>query len=194
MNDQEQTLEDQPDIVLRHPSLPRLKDRFPDTGLKWSEFRDQTTIAVPLEHLHEVMDFLRNDPENDYDFLADVTAVDYLDYPAATLGRFAIVYILKSYTHDFQLTVKTYIDPSIDTSGNEADPALEIDSVTDLWAGAEWPEREVFDMFGIRFRNHPDLRRILTFDDFPAHPLRKDYPLHGRNERENFATIEREDA
>ena len=75
---------------------------------------------------------------------------------------------------------------------HEPDPALEIDSVTDLWPGAEWPEREVFDMFGIRFRNHPDLRRILTWEEFPAHPLRKDYPLRGRGERETYKVVDRE--
>ena len=69
-----------------------------------------------------------------------------------------------------------------------------MDSVCDLWAGAEWPEREVYDMFGIRFRNHPDLRRILTWEDFPAHPLRKDYPLRGRGEREMYTVMERGEA
>jgi hypothetical protein len=69
-----------------------------------------------------------------------------------------------------------------------------VDSVTDLWPGAEWTEREVFDMFGIRFRNHPDLRRILTWESYPAHPLRKDYPLRGRGERENYRVVSRTDA
>ena len=88
--------------------------------------------------------------------------------------------------------MKTYLDPSIDTSGIEPDPALELDSVTDIWPGAEWREREVYDMFGIRFTGHPDLRRILTWEDFPAHPLRKDYPLRGRGEREMYKVMERD--
>ena len=90
------------------------------------------------------------------------------------------------------LTVKTFMDPTVDTSGIDFDPALEVDSVTDIWPGAEWREREVYDMFGIRFRNHPDLRRILTWRDFPGHPLRKDYPLRGRGEREHYKTLDRE--
>ena len=86
------------------------------------------------------------------------------------------------------------LDPSIDTSGIEEDTQLVLASVTDIWPGAEWREREVFDMFGIRFTNHPDLRRILTWEQFPAHPLRKDYPLTGRGERETYHVVHREDA
>ena len=121
-----------------------------------------------------------------------MTGADYLDYPAEMPGRFAVVYLLASYQHGRRLALKTFLDPSIDTGGIEPAPALEVDSVCDIWPGAEWPEREVFDMFGIRFRNHPDLRRILTWKDFPAHPLRKDYPLRGRGERERYVVIERE--
>jgi NADH-quinone oxidoreductase subunit C len=80
----------------------------------------------------------------------------------------------------------------MDTLGADIDPALTIDSVCDIWIGAEWLEREVFDMFGITFRNHPDLRRILLWKDYPAFPLRKDYPLTGRGEREKYATLDRD--
>jgi NADH-quinone oxidoreductase subunit C len=90
--------------------------------------------------------------------------------------------------------VKVFLDPSIPTDGIAEDPSLWLDSVTDLWPGAEWLEREVFDMFGIRFRNHPDLRRILTWEAYPAHPLRKDYPLRGRGEREAYKVVDRTDA
>jgi len=102
------------------------------------------------------------------------------------------VYLMASYAHERRLSLKVFLDPSIDTSGIEPDPALELDSVTDIWPVAEWPEREVYDMFGIRFRNHPDLRRILMWRDFPAHPLRKDYPLRGRGERETYRVVERD--
>jgi NADH-quinone oxidoreductase subunit C len=71
---------------------------------------------------------------------------------------------------------------------------LHLPSVTDLWPGAEWPEREVFDMLGVRFDGHPDLRRILLWESYPAHPLRKDYPLRGRGERDNFRVIGRDSA
>ena len=110
------------------------------------------------------------------------------------IGRFAVVWILASTESPTRINVKTFINPSIDTSGIEEDPTLIVDSSTDIWPGAEWREREVFDMFGIRFKNHPDLRRILLWKDYPAHPLRKDYPLQGRNERTNLASIDREDA
>jgi NADH-quinone oxidoreductase subunit C len=138
------------------------------------------------------MRFLRDDPACDCDFLSDVTAVDYLGYPAQSLGRFAVVYVLLSTRRELRLVVKSYLDPSVDTSGTEPDPALVLDSVTDIWPGAEWREREVYDMFGIRFRGHPDLRRILTWEGFPAHPLRKDYPLRGRGEREQYRIMPRD--
>jgi NADH-quinone oxidoreductase subunit C len=177
---------------LDHPTLAFVKAAFPDSSYKATEFRAQTTLIVPPRDLHKVMRFLRDDPQCDYNFLSDVTAVDYLGYPAKTLGRFAIVYLLVSYSHNRRLSVKTFLDPSIDTSGIELDPALEVESITDIWPGAEWREREVYDMFGIRFRNHPDLRRILTWRDYPAHPLRKDYPLRGRGEREMYKVMERD--
>lgn len=180
--------------VFDHPTLALLKGHFPDSGLKVTAFRGDTTVVVPADELHAVMQFLRDDAESRYDFLSDVTGVDYLDYPAEMPGRFAVVYLLSSYEFTRRLTVKVFLDPSVDTSGTAVDDALEIDSVTDLWAGAEWPEREVFDMFGIRFRNHPDLRRILTWKDYPGHPLRKDYPLRGRLEREHYRVVGRDDA
>lgn len=179
---------------LDHPTLAHLKERFASRGIKAAEFRGQTTIVVPPALLHEVMKFLRDDERCRYDFLSDVTAVDYLGYPAATPGRFAVVYVLSSTADNRRLVVKTFLDPSLDTSGNTEDPALVVDSVTDLWPGAEWPEREVYDMFGIRFANHPDLRRILLWRDYPAFPLRKDYPLRGRGERERYRVVQRDDA
>jgi len=181
-------------VTLDHPTLPRVKEAFPDVRFMAAEFRGQTTLVVPPDRLHEVMRFLRDDESCDYNFFSHVTAVDYLDYPVEQPGRFGVVYLLLSHAHNRRLTVKTYLSPTIDTSGIDVDPALELDSVCDLWAGAEWPEREVYDMFGIRFRNHPDLRRILTWEDFPAHPLRKDYPLRGRGEREMYDVMRREDA
>ncbi len=179
---------------LDHPTLPLIKAAFPDVKFKATEFRGQATLIVPPQNLHAVMHHLRDDPACDYAMLSDVVGVDYLNYPTETLGRFAVVYLLISLTHERRLTVKVFLDPSIDTSGIEPDPALEVDSVTDIWAGGEWPEREVYDMFGIRFRNHPDLRRILMWKDYPAHPLRKDYPLRGRGERTTYRVVKRGDA
>ena len=178
---------------LDHPTLPLLKAAFPDVKMSAAEFRGDTTVIVPAEHAHAVLQYLHDEPDCDYDFLSDVFGIDYLDYPVPQPGRFAITYLLVSYTHNRRLTVKVYLDPSLDTSGIDEDPALVVDSVCDIWPGAEWREREAFDLFGVRFRNHPDLRRILTWENYPAHPLRKDYPLRGRGEREKFKVYERDE-
>jgi NADH-quinone oxidoreductase subunit C len=180
--------------TINHPTLPLVKEAFPAASFLASEFRGDTTLVVPAAIAHEVLRFLRDDPRCNYDFLSDVTCVDYLGYPVEQPGRFAVVYLLVSLEHERRLTVKVHLDPSLETGGIEPDPALELDSVTDIWPGAEWREREVYDMFGIRFRNHPDLRRILMWRDYPAHPLRKDYPLRGRGERETYRVVERGDS
>lgn len=180
--------------TIDHPVPALVKKRFPDKKLRATEYNGLTTLIVEPADLHEVLLFLRDDEACNFDFLSDVTCVDYLDYPARTLGRFAVVYNLCSYPRTDRMIVKTFLDPSIPTDGIDEDPALYLDSVCDIWPGAEWPEREVFDMIGVRFRNHPDLRRILTWKDYPAHPLRKDYPLRGLGERENYEVIDRTDA
>lgn len=176
---------------INHAALARVKEAFGDRRLRVTRFRDQMTLIVEPGDLHRIMRFLRDDPACAYNFLSDVTAVDYLRYPQSMPGRFAVIYNLLSHARDDRLIVKTFLNPSIPTDGIEPDPALEVDSVTDIWPGAEWTEREVFDMYGIRFRNHPDLRRILTWEDYPAHPLRKDYPLRGRGERESYRVVDR---
>jgi NADH-quinone oxidoreductase subunit C len=181
-------------VKLDHPTLPILKAAFSEAALQVQEFRGQTTVVVPRERLKDVCRTLRDDPQCAYDFLCDITAVDYLNYPAPQPGRFAVVWMLASYRHETRLRLKAYLNPSVDTSGAEYDPELQVDTVTDLWPGAEWMEREVFDMFGIRFKGHPDLRRILMWKDFPAHPLRKDYPLRGRGEREYYQQLSRDSA
>ena len=180
--------------TLDHPVLPLVKERFPDRTLRATEFRGQTTLILEPADAHEVLAFLRDDERCRFDFLSDVVGIDYLGYPAETIGRFAVLYNLCSYPRTDRLCVKTYLNPSIPTEGIEEDPALWVDSVCDLWPGAEWYEREVFDMFGIRFRNHPDMRRILMWEQYPAHPLRKDYPLRGRGERDHFKVVSRTDA
>lgn len=171
-----------------------VKERFAGKRFRATEFRGQSTLIVEPADLHAVMEFLKNDPRAAYNFLSDVAGIDYLNYPAKTLGRFAVVYVLLSHARDDRFYVKVFLNPSRPTTGIEEDPALWLDSVTDLWPGAEWPEREVFDMLGIRFRNHPDLRRILMWEAYPAHPLRKDYPVVGRNEREEYRIVDRSDA
>ncbi|MAE65010.1 MAG: NADH-quinone oxidoreductase subunit C [Phycisphaeraceae bacterium] len=182
---------------LDHPTLAEVKSRFGDRRLLASEFRGQTTLVVEAADLHDVLAFLRDDQKCQYDHLIDLTCVDYLRYPrqaGGPEGRFGVIYNLYSREYGRRLFVKVMCTPTLDTSGTEDDPALHLPTVTDLWPGVEWSERETFDMFGIRFDGHPDLRRILTFEAFPAHALRKDYPLRGRGERETYEVVHRDDA
>jgi len=148
------------------------------SGIHSSEFRQQTRVVVPKDHFLDVMRFLRD--EQRFDMLVDVTCVDYLYYRGAE-HRFGLVYLLLGTEHGKRLTVRVFLD----------EPDLAIPSVVPLWPGANWLEREVWDMFGIRFTGHPDLRRILLPEEFTAHPLRKDYPLQGRGERHNFPVVSR---
>jgi NADH-quinone oxidoreductase subunit C len=175
-------------------TITRVKECLTDMALRSTEFRGNATIIASRSDVHRLLRFLRDDPDCNFDLLCDVTAVDYLDYPATSIGRFAVIWILANTENASRIQVKTFLDPSVDTSGIEDDPALHVHTTTDIWPGAEWREREIFDMFGIRFDNHPDLRRILMWKDYPAHPLRKDYPLQGRNERTKLSIIEREDS
>lgn len=162
------------------PSAPEtidgLKSRFAD--IQFSEFRGQTRAVVPRDSLAEVMQFLK--AERGFDLLVDVTCVDYLNYRDAT-DRFGLVYLLANTVSAERLTVRVMLN----------EPDLTVPSVTPLWNGANWLEREVWDMFGIHFEGHPDLRRILLPEEFAAHPLRKDYPLQGRGERHNFPVLAR---
>ena len=115
-----------------------------------------------------------------FDFLSDVAGIDYLGYPDAA-DRYAVVYALVNTTTGERLFVKAF--------ANDPDP--ELPSVVSLWKGADWMEREVYDMYGVRFTGHPDLRRILMPAEFAEYPLRKDYPLRGHGERHNFPTVTR---
>ncbi|MGD8453281.1 MAG: NADH-quinone oxidoreductase subunit C [Phycisphaerae bacterium] len=168
-----------------------LQERFPELGIEarplctYLDGRDsgQYWVRVPAERLLEVLGFLRDDPRTRFEQLCDLTCVDYLSYPGAE-DRFGVVYSLLSYTHNHRLWVKAFV--------NDPEPALP--SATSLWRGAEWPEREVYDLFGIRFDGHPDLRRIVLPQNFTEHPLRKDYPLRGKGEREAFEVVGRDSA
>jgi len=124
------------------------------------------TIVIDRESALAVFRVLRDDPALALNFLIDVTAADYL----GRTPRFEVVYHLYSLSHGHRLRVKIPV--------GEDDPA--VPSLTPLWKGANWLEREVWDMFGIRFDGHPDLRRILMYPEFQGHPLRKDYPVAKR--------------
>ena len=123
-----------------------------------------------------LVQFLRDDAALNFSMFIDLTAVDYLKYPVAQPERFAVVYTLLSPTLGIKAQVKAFVA--------EGDPRLP--SVVNLFAGANWTEREVWDLYGIEFLGHPQLKRILMPDDYEGHPLRKDYPLRGRGERGNF--------
>jgi len=189
--------------TIQHPALPPLKARFPDTRLLVGEFRDMVTVVVPREAIRRVCAFLRDEPGLKYDMLVELNGVDYLNYPGAQ-HRFAVNYGLLSIDHNSRLWLKVFLDPTRDTGPNtafrdeeaaaKADPGLTLDSVYPVWAGADWMEREAYDMFGIVFEGHPDLRRILTWNGFGSYPLRKDYPLRGVGEREDYKIVTRETA
>ena len=158
--------------------LARLRERFGADSFATSEFRDNKRVVVPAERVRAVLECLKN--ECGFDMLAEMTAVDYLRYPDAK-DRFGVVYCLLDTEAGTRLVVKTFV--------NDPDPVLP--SAYPLWKGADWLEREVYDMYGIRFAGHPDLRRILMPEDFTSYPLRKDYPLRGRGERHNFTPVTR---
>jgi len=144
-----------------------------------SVFRDNLRLYVPPARLLEVLGVLKT--ECGFGLLAELGGADYLGYPGTVRARFEVHYVLVNLETSGRLVVKAGVD--------EPDPSLP--SVVPLWPGANWMEREVFDMYGITFAGHPDLRRILMPEEFTAFPLRKDYPLRGRGERHNFPRLTR---
>jgi len=176
-----------------------LGHRFPDAVAGSHTYRGDATVLLHRGSLLEVARFLRDDPALQMNYLMDLTAVDYSAFgkkptpaffpssgvsvrtspeipdedpwpgPPGT-SRFAVVYHFYSMAHKHRLRLVVPVE--------EADAA--VDSLSSLWPGANWLEREVWDMFGIAFRGHPDLKRILMYDEFAGHPLRKDYPVKKR--------------
>lgn len=163
----------------RAETIAALQSAFP--GMQSTEFRQQTRVVVPRDQFLAVMDILKN--QRGFDLLVDVTCVDYLNDRDAT-DRFGLVYLLASTTTNERLTVRVFIN----------EPDLSIPSLVPLWEGANWLERETYDMFGITFVGHPDHRRILMPEESTCFPLRKDYPLQGRGERHNLPVITRNQA
>jgi NADH-quinone oxidoreductase subunit C len=179
--------------------IQAVSDRFPAAVTASHSFRGDDTVIVARDSLLEIARSLRDDAAFQMNFLMDLTAVDFSAFgakpsrgffsssgvavrPSSEIptpdpwpgrpadARFAVVY------HFFSLPLKHRL--RMEVLLQEDDP--EVDSVTPLWAGADWLEREVWDMFGIRFRGHPNLKRILMYDEFVGHPLRKDYPVNRR--------------
>lgn len=147
--------------------LETIKARFPDDVLDTHAFRGDETVLLKKEALLKAAAFLKD--ELGFDFLMDLTAADYLPREP----RFELVCHFYSSKNNYRLRLKCPVGGT--------DPR--VDSLTPLWAGANWFEREVYDMYGIKFEGHPDLRRILMYEGFEGHPLRKDYPLRKRQPR-----------
>ena len=148
-----------------HP-LRRLQGRYGAAVVETHARLGDATALVRKEQLLDVMRFLRDDPECAFDMLMDLTCVDYLGEEP----RFEIVYHLYSLAKNQRVRVKARV----------AEDACEIDTLSQLWPSANWMEREVWDLYGVRFVGHPDLRRILLYEEFQGHPLRKDYPKERR--------------
>lgn len=144
--------------------LDVLRERFGDAIIQTSDFRGELTAVVATEHIVAVLAFVRDDPDG-YAVFEDLTAVDWPERDP----RFDVVYQLVSYQKKSGLRLKVQLP--------EDEPT--VPTITPLWTGANWFEREVYDLFGINFAAHPDQRRIMMPDDWPGHPLRKDYPLAG---------------
>ena len=178
-----------------------LKQRFPAHVIATHQYRGDATVVVRPEGLLEVGRFLKTAPGGAFNVLMDVTAVDYLTFgqaaynsptlatpsplpyfmlthptteawePSVGAGqRFEVVYHFYSLTQNHRLRLKVPL----------AEPAPSVPSLTELWSSANWYEREVWDMYGIRFDGHPNLKRILMYEGFDGHPLRKDYPVNKR--------------
>ncbi len=144
-----------------------LTGKFADAIVKEEIFRGDQQFTIRPEKLIEICEALHEDETLDVAMLKDITCVDWLGHAEAEHGRFEIVYNLYSYKHKYRFYLKVRL--------SEESPHIR--TLVDLWAGANWMEREVWDLFGIVFDGHPDLTKILTPDELEGHPLRKDYPL-----------------
>ncbi len=147
--------------------IDKLQEKFGTAILASSSALGENTVVIDREHAPEIFRTLHDDGDFSFEFLIDVTAVDWIE----RRPRFDVVYQLKSLTRSMRLRVKVQVGGGDDAWVHSAHP---------VWKSADWLERECFDMFGIQFRGHPDLRRILLYDTFVGHPLRKDYPYQKR--------------
>lgn len=148
--------------------LTKLQEYLRDGVLSTHAHCGDETALIKSDLLRATMQWLKETPELDFNMLVDLTAVDY--YNEGRTPRFELVYHLYSLKHRHRIRIKLGID-----EGNTA-----ADTISDLWANADWLEREVWDMYGIRFHHHPNMKRILMYESFTGHPLRKDFPKDGR--------------
>jgi len=171
-----------PESITHESLLDLLNQHISSHILSHSIFRDQLTIDIMGSSIQPVLEFLKTNSDVPFDLFVDISAIDYLTYPEPQRERFAVIYVLNSRTRNYRIVVRAFVsaeDPSLPTS-------------VPIYQGADWAEREVYDLFGITFEGHPDLRRILVPEYFQHHPLRKDYPVKGLGERSQFEKIKRE--
>ena len=142
-------------------------DNFPDAVVREDNFRDQQSFYIRPEYLFDICKALQQSDELKVEFLSDITALDWLGQPDEAEGRFEVVYNLFTLKHKYRFFIKVRLP------GDNP----EIDSLASLWQTANWLEREVWDLMGVKFIGHPDLTKIVTPDELDGHPLRKDFPL-----------------
>jgi NADH-quinone oxidoreductase subunit C len=151
-------------MVNAHPAVKKLQEKFPASVLQVDTFRGEVNVTVEKKDIYEICKFLYSDADLQYHMLTDLCGVDY--FPQAP--RFEVVYLLYSFKNNDRMRLKTKVGEGESVS-----------SVESIWKAADWLEREAYDLFGISFVNHPDLRRILLWDGYEGHPLRKDFPVEG---------------
>ena len=150
-------------------TVETIRSKFPNLVIEAFENEGDSMIVIKKERIKDITTALKNDPVFGFNMLMDLTAVDYLHW-AEKESRFEVIYNLFSLPKNERLFIKALV--------KENEP--EIDSVASIWPAANWYEREVWDMFGIRFKEHPNLKRILMYEEFTGHALRKDYPYNKR--------------
>ncbi|MDH5542295.1 MAG: NADH-quinone oxidoreductase subunit C [Nitrospinota bacterium] len=143
-----------------------IKEKFPDVVVGAHEQHGDETVTIKKERVLEVMHFLRDDERTAFNFLMDLTAVDYF----GKTPRFEVVYHLYSLGKNHRVRIKAQV----------AEDDCSINSLVPIWIGADWYEREVWDLYGIAFKGHPNMKRLLLYEEFVGHPLRKDYPIDKR--------------
>lgn len=143
----------------------KLRENFKDVEFTFTTYLDELTVKFDKKNIVDVCHFLKHDPELEFVLSEDITAIDW----ATRKNRFTVVYHIFSLKHKFRLRLKADTDES----------DCNIDSVSSVWKTADWQEREAYDMYGIKFNNHPDLRRMYMPEEFEFYPLRKDFPLMG---------------
>lgn len=143
-----------------------IREKFPNDIILENDFRGDETVLMKLSVFMDLFSFLKTDSALDFNLLVDVCGVDYYGEDP----RYEVVYHLYSITHNHRIRVRFKVSEEL----------MIVPSVTSLWVAADWFEREVFDMYGIKFLNHPNLKKILTHESFEGYPLRKDYPVNRR--------------